>query len=327
MAVNTLNLELCTLDEVAEATRTSQGFVLGERTATGLPRGVAKVTLRLIRTRSQSAGAAALGRLRLSEHLNGAYGNPSVTYPLSHAVVCCRQPDPGRPHAHPGASAAALPGPPPRLCFRSAGNYGTCVFSWLNDLSTPWHRPRIPYQPGLLQTCTFLIPAPQVSVAMGTILREPNAKAMPCGVFGSFGWSGEAVDEMEGRLRDAGFGFAFDAIRVKFKPTAKVRCAAGWSRPDGSMATGFRLTWTLLVYEWVSNASLASRQTQQDLLMCEESGRALAQSIKKKLKSRETNVVAGEADSRIKGAAVLLVLGGRVGRSGRSRWRGRQLPA
>jgi flavorubredoxin len=58
---------------------------------------------------------------------------------------------------------------------------------------------------------------------MGAILREPGAKAMPCGVFGSFGWSGEAVDEMEGRLRDAGFGFSFDAIRVKFKPTAKAR--------------------------------------------------------------------------------------------------------
>ncbi len=62
----------------------------------------------------------------------------------------------------------------------------------------------------------------QVSVAMGTILRDPTSKAMPCGVFGSFGWSGEAVDEMEGRLRDAGFGFAFKSIRVKFKPTAKV---------------------------------------------------------------------------------------------------------
>ncbi|GLC37163.1 hypothetical protein PLESTB_000986800 [Pleodorina starrii] len=91
----------------------------------------------------------------------------------------------------------------------------------------------------------------QVSVAMGAILREPGAKAMPCGVFGSFGWSGEAVDEMEGRLRDAGFGFAFDSIRVKFKPTAK------------------------------------------DLLLCEESGRALAQSIRKRIKSRELSAAPG----------------------------------
>jgi hypothetical protein len=27
---------------------------------------------------------------------------------------------------------------------------------------------------------------------------------------------------MEGRLRDAGFSFSFPAIRVKFRPTAKV---------------------------------------------------------------------------------------------------------
>ncbi|GIL62757.1 hypothetical protein Vafri_16932 [Volvox africanus] len=91
----------------------------------------------------------------------------------------------------------------------------------------------------------------QVSVAMGAIIREPSAKAMPCGVFGSFGWSGEAVDEMEGRLRDAGFGFAFDSIRVKFKPTAK------------------------------------------DLLLCEESGRALAQSIKKRAKTKELSAAPG----------------------------------
>jgi hypothetical protein len=36
-------------------------------------------------------------------------------------------------------------------------------------------------------------------------------------------WSGEAVDELEGRLKDSGFSFAFPAIRVKFRPTAKVR--------------------------------------------------------------------------------------------------------
>ena len=60
----------------------------------------------------------------------------------------------------------------------------------------------------------------QVKTALGAVLRESEAKALPCGVFGSFGWSGEAVDEMEARLRDAGFKFGFDAIRVKFKPTA-----------------------------------------------------------------------------------------------------------
>jgi len=63
----------------------------------------------------------------------------------------------------------------------------------------------------------------QVSLALGSLLREARAREQPCGVFGSFGWSGEAVDEMQSRLRDAGFAFAFDPIRVKFKPTAKAR--------------------------------------------------------------------------------------------------------
>ena len=58
-----------------------------------------------------------------------------------------------------------------------------------------------------------------MTTALGAILRASEAKALPCGVFGSFGWSGEAVDEMESRLRDAGFKFGFEPIRVKFKPT------------------------------------------------------------------------------------------------------------
>lgn len=62
----------------------------------------------------------------------------------------------------------------------------------------------------------------QVQSALGTILREASAKQKPCGVFGSFGWSGEAVDEMDQRLKDAGFSFAFDRLKVKFRPTAKV---------------------------------------------------------------------------------------------------------
>ncbi|KXZ51271.1 hypothetical protein GPECTOR_13g758 [Gonium pectorale] len=111
----------------------------------------------------------------------------------------------------------------------------------------------------------------QVSLAMGAILREPGAKAMPCGVFGSFGWSGEAVDEMEGRLRDSGFGFAFDAIRVKFKPTAK------------------------------------------DLLLCEESGRALAQSIKKRLKSKEVLSVTPTGTRALGASGPQLAMGRVVG--------------
>jgi flavorubredoxin len=62
-----------------------------------------------------------------------------------------------------------------------------------------------------------------LQLALGSILREAKARELPCGVFGSFGWSGEAVDEMEAKLKDAGYGFAFKPIKVKFKPTATVR--------------------------------------------------------------------------------------------------------
>ena len=46
----------------------------------------------------------------------------------------------------------------------------------------------------------WLVGVLQVQTALGAILREPSARDLPCGVFGSFGWSGEAVDELEGRL-------------------------------------------------------------------------------------------------------------------------------
>lgn len=40
-----------------------------------------------------------------------------------------------------------------------------------------------------------------MQTALGAVLRDASAKELPCGVFGSFGWSGEAVDELESRLR------------------------------------------------------------------------------------------------------------------------------
>ena len=61
------------------------------------------------------------------------------------------------------------------------------------------------------------VPTP-VTDAMGQIVKSYDTDK-PAGVFGSFGWSGEAVDIMETRLKNAGFNFAFDAIRCKFKPT------------------------------------------------------------------------------------------------------------
>jgi hypothetical protein len=61
----------------------------------------------------------------------------------------------------------------------------------------------------------------QVSSMLGSILRLQNAKTLPCGVYGSFGWSGEAVDILQDRLTNAGFQAAFKPIRVQFRPDAK----------------------------------------------------------------------------------------------------------
>ncbi|MEY2983527.1 MAG: hypothetical protein RLZZ568_144, partial [Cyanobacteriota bacterium] len=57
-----------------------------------------------------------------------------------------------------------------------------------------------------------------IQTALGITLANA-AKTQLCGVFGSFGWSGEAIDLLEGKFRDAGFRFGFNSIRVKFKPT------------------------------------------------------------------------------------------------------------
>eukprot|EP01025_Chloroclados_australasicus_P027297 TRINITY_DN27104_c0_g1_i1.p1 TRINITY_DN27104_c0_g1~~TRINITY_DN27104_c0_g1_i1.p1 ORF type:complete len:454 (+),score=63.68 TRINITY_DN27104_c0_g1_i1:94-1362(+) len=61
----------------------------------------------------------------------------------------------------------------------------------------------------------------QVSAMLGSILRSADAKKMPCGVYGSFGWSGEAVDDMYSSLNNAGFQHAFKPIKVQFRPDAK----------------------------------------------------------------------------------------------------------
>ena len=56
-----------------------------------------------------------------------------------------------------------------------------------------------------------------VQTALGIVLSTATNNQL-AGVFGSFGWSGEAVDLIEGKLKDAGYRFGFDPIRVKFKP-------------------------------------------------------------------------------------------------------------
>jgi len=58
----------------------------------------------------------------------------------------------------------------------------------------------------------------QIQTALGTVLSTVS-KTKLAGVFGSFGWSGEAIDLLEGKLKDAGYKFGFEPIRAKFKPT------------------------------------------------------------------------------------------------------------
>lgn len=58
----------------------------------------------------------------------------------------------------------------------------------------------------------------QIQTALGVVLSTA-AKDKLAGVFGSFGWSGEAIDLIEGKLKDAGYKFGFEPIRVKFTPT------------------------------------------------------------------------------------------------------------
>ena len=57
----------------------------------------------------------------------------------------------------------------------------------------------------------------QVQTALGIVLST-TAKTKLAGVFGSYGWSGEAVDEIESKLQDAGYRLGFETIRVKFNP-------------------------------------------------------------------------------------------------------------
>ena len=78
----------------------------------------------------------------------------------------------------------------------------------------------------LQNTAGFIIGSPtlgghaptQVQTALGIILSNAE-KTQLAGVFGSYGWSGEAIDILEQKIKDAGYRFGFDPIRVKFKPT------------------------------------------------------------------------------------------------------------
>jgi flavorubredoxin/flavin reductase (DIM6/NTAB) family NADH-FMN oxidoreductase RutF len=58
----------------------------------------------------------------------------------------------------------------------------------------------------------------QVQTALGIVLSTAT-KSYQAGVFGSYGWSGEAVDIIAEKLKDAGYTLAFEPMRIKFTPT------------------------------------------------------------------------------------------------------------
>ncbi|WP_017652798.1 diflavin flavoprotein [Fortiea contorta] len=61
----------------------------------------------------------------------------------------------------------------------------------------------------------------QIQTALGIVLSTA-AKTKLAGVFGSFGWSGEAIDLLESKLKDANYRLGFDTIRVRFSPTPEI---------------------------------------------------------------------------------------------------------
>ncbi len=54
--------------------------------------------------------------------------------------------------------------------------------------------------------------------ALGIVLSIADHSKM-AGVFGSYGWSGEAFDLIEGKLKEAGYKLGFETLKVKFKPS------------------------------------------------------------------------------------------------------------
>lgn len=58
----------------------------------------------------------------------------------------------------------------------------------------------------------------QIQTALGIVLSTA-AKTKLAGVFGSYGWSGEAIDLLESKLRDANYRLGFETVRVRFSPT------------------------------------------------------------------------------------------------------------
>ncbi len=65
------------------------------------------------------------------------------------------------------------------------------------------------------------LPPTQIQTALGIVLSTATQTKV-AGVFGSYGWSGEAVDLIESKLQDVGYPLGFETLRVKFAPTEEI---------------------------------------------------------------------------------------------------------
>ncbi len=81
----------------------------------------------------------------------------------------------------------------------------------------------------MVSTCDgFIIGSPtlaghapvQIQTALGTVLSSA-VKTKVAGVFGSYGWSGEAIDLIEQKLLDHNYRLGFETLRVRFSPDAE----------------------------------------------------------------------------------------------------------
>lgn len=57
----------------------------------------------------------------------------------------------------------------------------------------------------------------QIQTALGIVLASAS-KTKLAGVFGSYGWSGEAIDLITAKLRDGNYRFGFNPLRIRFSP-------------------------------------------------------------------------------------------------------------
>ncbi len=70
----------------------------------------------------------------------------------------------------------------------------------------------------MVGSCTINKDAPKVVWNILSSIDAINTKSKPAGAFGSYGWSGEAVDMIKSRLSQLKFNFIGDGIKVNFMP-------------------------------------------------------------------------------------------------------------